>query len=64
MWKLLFLDGQQFVPDAARSEQWNRGAYLANGPAHCAECHSWWNALGGIIETERFAGGPDPEGGN
>jgi mono/diheme cytochrome c family protein len=59
----IVLHGQQFVPDAARSEQWNRGAYLANGPAHCAECHSLRNALGGIIETERFAGGPDPEGG-
>ncbi|MFL6798046.1 MAG: c-type cytochrome [Xanthobacteraceae bacterium] len=61
-WKFLFLDGQPFKPDARQSEQWNRGAYLVNGPGHCAECHSPRNALGGIIASQRFAGGPDPEG--
>jgi mono/diheme cytochrome c family protein len=62
LWKLLFLDGRRFAPDPARSQQWNRGAYLVNGPGHCAECHSPRNVLGGIIAAERFAGGPDPEG--
>ena len=33
-----------------------------NGPGHCAECHSPRNFLGGIIESERFAGGPSPDG--
>jgi mono/diheme cytochrome c family protein len=63
-WKLLFLDGQPFVPDPGKSAQWNRGAYLANGPSHCAECHSPRNLLGGIIQSQRFAGGPDAEGGD
>ena len=36
-WKLLFLDGKTFVPDPTKSAAWNRGAYLVNGPAHCAE---------------------------
>jgi mono/diheme cytochrome c family protein len=62
-WKLLFLDGQEFKPDASKSAQWNRGAYLVNGPGHCAECHSPRNLLGGIVTSQRFAGGPDPEGG-
>jgi mono/diheme cytochrome c family protein len=62
VWKLLFLDGKEFTPDAARSQQWNRGAYLVNGPGHCVECHSPRNLLGGIIASQRFAGGPDPEG--
>jgi mono/diheme cytochrome c family protein len=62
MWKLLFLDGLEFAPDPAKSQQWNRGAYLVNGPGHCAECHSPRNRLGGIIASQRFAGGPDPEG--
>ena len=35
-----------------------------NGPGHCAECHSPRNVLGGIVEDQRFAGGPDPEGGD
>jgi mono/diheme cytochrome c family protein len=61
-WKLLFLDGQPFRPDPAQSAEWNRGAYLANGPGHCAECHSPRNLLGGIVMSQRFAGGPNPEG--
>src|SRR4030088_3071895 len=62
IWKLLFMDGKPFVPDAARSPSWNRGAYLVNGLGHCAECHSPRNFLGGIIAAQRFAGGPNPEG--
>jgi mono/diheme cytochrome c family protein len=61
-WKFLFLDGKPFVPDSTQSPQWNRGAYLVNGPGHCAECHSPRNALGGIEEGKRFSGGPNPEG--
>ena len=60
-WKFLFLDGKPFVPDATKSAEWNRGAYLVGGPAHCAECHSPRNLLGGIIAAQRFAGGPDYE---
>jgi mono/diheme cytochrome c family protein len=63
-WKFLFLDGQPFKADPSRSAQWNRGAYLVNGPGHCAECHSPRNLLGAIINSQRFAGGPDPEGGD
>jgi mono/diheme cytochrome c family protein len=62
VWKLLFLHGGPFVPDATRSAQWNRGAYLVNGPGHCAECHSPRNVLGAIIDSERFAGGPAADG--
>jgi mono/diheme cytochrome c family protein len=62
IWKLLFLRGGQFVPDPAKSAEYNRGDYLVNGPAHCAECHSPRNVLGGIIESQRFAGGPTPDG--
>jgi len=61
-WKLLFFHGGPFQPDPAKSAQFNRGAYLVNGPGHCAECHSPRNALGGIIESERFAGGPAADG--
>src|SRR3984885_4987474 len=62
IWKWLFMDGKPFVPDAARSASWNRGAYLVNSLGHCAECHSPRNFLGGIISSQRFAGGPNPEG--
>ncbi|WP_022720631.1 cytochrome c [Rhodopseudomonas sp. B29] len=62
LWKLLFFDDATFKPDPAQSAQWNRGAYLVNSFGHCAECHSPRNALGGIKTSQRFAGGPDPEG--
>jgi mono/diheme cytochrome c family protein len=62
LWKLAFLDGKQFTPDPSKSESWNRGAYLVNGPGHCAECHSERSFTGAIIEDRRFAGGPNPEG--
>jgi mono/diheme cytochrome c family protein len=62
VWKLLFLDGKPFVPDTTRSARWNRGAYLVNSLGHCAECHSPRNLLGGIVASQRFAGGPNPEG--
>src|SRR6478609_1679539 len=62
VWKLLFMDGKPFVPDAGRSPSWNRGAYLVSSLGHCAECHSPRNFLGGIVSAQRFAGGPNPEG--
>jgi mono/diheme cytochrome c family protein len=62
VWKFLFLDGEPFKPDPARSAKWNRGAYLVNGPGHCAECHSPRNMLGAIVAGERFTGGPAPDG--
>jgi mono/diheme cytochrome c family protein len=62
LWQLLYLDRKPFAPDPARSAELNRGAYLVEGPGHCAECHSPRDALGGIVAQRRFAGGPDPEG--
>jgi mono/diheme cytochrome c family protein len=61
-WKILFLDRQPLVPDRTRDEQWNRGRYLTEAVAHCAECHSSRNLFGAIRPKTRFAGGIDPEG--
>lgn len=58
IWKLLFMDGKRFSPDATKSEQWNWGAYLVNALGHCAECHSPRNVLGGIVASQRFARRP------
>lgn len=62
VWKLRYLDGKSFAPDPAKSAALNRGAYLVEGPGHCAECHSPRDAFGGVIAERRFAGGADPEG--
>jgi mono/diheme cytochrome c family protein len=61
-WKLLFVDGKPFAANPAKDAEWNRGAYLVEGPGHCAECHSPRNVLGGIVAANRFSGGPDPDG--
>ncbi|HZP68433.1 MAG TPA: cytochrome c [Pseudolabrys sp.] len=62
LWKLLFFDDSQFRTDPSQSAQWNRGAYLVNGPGHCAECHSPRNLLGAVISGRRFTGGQSPTG--
>jgi mono/diheme cytochrome c family protein len=62
LWKRLYLDGKVFEPQAGQSAMLNRGAYLVEGPGHCAECHSRRSFLGGITADGRHAGGPDPEG--
>ena len=62
IWKFLFMNDKPVLADASRPASWNRGAYLVGGLGHCAECHSPRNFLGGIVEAQRFAGGPNPEG--
>lgn len=62
LWKTLFLDGKPFQLDPARDAEYNRGGYLVEGMAHCGECHSPRNALGGIKVAMKLAGGPAPEG--
>jgi mono/diheme cytochrome c family protein len=47
-WKILFLDVGAFEPDPDRSEEWNRGAYLAEGLGHCGSCHTARNRFGAL----------------
>lgn len=62
LWKLAFLSGGPILPEPDRSAAWNRGRYLVEGPAHCAECHSRRGFAGNVIADTRFGGGPNPEG--
>ena len=62
LWKILFFDRTPIVAEPGRDETWNRGRYLAEAVAHCAECHSSRNLMGAIKPDTRFAGGTDPEG--
>lgn len=61
-WKLLYFKPGPLSRDAARDEKWNRGRYLSEALAHCAECHSSRDTFGGIASATRYAGGQDPEG--
>lgn len=62
LWRLAFLSGGPLLPEPGRSAAWNRGRYLVEGPAHCAECHSRRGFAGNVIADTRFGGGPNPEG--
>src|SRR6187431_1179159 len=56
-WNALFHKANTFQPDPAKSETWNRGAYLVEGLGHCSACHSPRNALGAEKANAYLAGG-------
>jgi mono/diheme cytochrome c family protein len=56
-WKLLFLHRGTYQPDSSKSAEWNRGAYLVEGLAHCGACHTPRNALGAERASASFTGG-------
>lgn len=55
-WKKMYFHPGRFHENAKRSASWNRGAYLANAVAHCAECHTPRNVLGAEKQHLRYAG--------
>lgn len=55
-WKLLYHDSGAFKPDASKSGDWNRGAYLVEGLAHCGSCHTPRNAMGAEDKSRAYAG--------
>jgi len=61
-WKWLFFDRGPYKPDSKKSAQWNRGAYLSRAVAHCGECHTPRNILGGLDQSRWFMGAEEGEG--
>jgi mono/diheme cytochrome c family protein len=57
VWNLMFLDRGPYEPDARKSVEWNRGAYLVTGLAHCSACHSPRNFLGAERGAQGMTGG-------
>jgi mono/diheme cytochrome c family protein len=55
-WKLLFADTTEYTPQSQKSAEWNRGAYLAEGIAHCGACHTPRNAVGAENYDAMYAG--------
>jgi mono/diheme cytochrome c family protein len=55
-WNMLFFTPGEFQPDANKSAEWNRGAYLAEGLGHCGACHTPKNFLGGDKAGDRLGG--------
>jgi mono/diheme cytochrome c family protein len=62
-WRLLFFHPGPLAPVAGKTAEWNRGRYLSEAVAHCQECHTPRNALGGRNDDDAYAGNPDgPDG--
>jgi mono/diheme cytochrome c family protein len=59
-WRVLYFRSGTFEPDVARSEQWNRGAYLVQGLGHCSACHAARNTLGASTDAGALTGGLIP----
>jgi mono/diheme cytochrome c family protein len=55
-WKQMNFTEGPLVPDAARSSEWNRGAYLVEALAHCGECHTPRGWLGGLDTSLAMSG--------
>ncbi len=60
VWRALYFRPGTFVPEADRSAEWNRGAYLVQGLGHCNACHSSRNFLGATDGTLDLNGGLIP----
>jgi mono/diheme cytochrome c family protein len=56
-WRALYFTPGEYKPDATRSPEWNRGAYLVQGLGHCDACHTSRNMLGALSKGEEFSGG-------
>lgn len=61
-WNVLHLRPGEFQPRESESDEWNRGAYLTNAMAHCAECHTPRTFTGGLDPNRLFAGQRTPDG--
>jgi mono/diheme cytochrome c family protein len=60
VWRALYFRPGRFEAEAARSAEWNRGAYLVRGLGHCSACHAERNALGATRDAAALAGGLIP----
>lgn len=55
-WSVFYNPDTRFQPRPARSSEWNRGAYLVEGVAHCGDCHTPRN-LGQALDNRHKFGG-------
>jgi mono/diheme cytochrome c family protein len=60
VWRALYFRPERHMDDPSRSRDWNRGAYLVQGLAHCGACHTARNALGGVRDVMDLSGGLIP----
>lgn len=56
-WKMLFFHPGEYKPNPQKTDEWNRGAYLVDGGAHCAACHTAKNLFGAAKTGSDLLGG-------
>lgn len=61
-WNALFHEPALFKADSAKSDVWNRGAYLVESLGHCGACHTPRNALGAERTAKTYLAGGVAEG--
>ena len=57
VWKVFYFDQGEFEFVKEESAEWNRGAYLVEGLAHCSACHTPRNFLGAELARQHMSGG-------
>jgi mono/diheme cytochrome c family protein len=55
-WNYLFFRPGLLEPNQSKSRQWNRGAYLVEGAAHCGACHTPKNLFGANRPGQAYGG--------
>jgi mono/diheme cytochrome c family protein len=64
-WRLLNFDNPVLSPllskgpmlyEITKSDSWNRGAYLVEGPMHCTQCHTPRDPLDGLLSGPWLSG--------
>ena len=56
-WNELYFRVGPYSPDASKSEQWNRGAYLVEGLGHCGDCHTPKGVAMQPVASKAYSGG-------
>jgi mono/diheme cytochrome c family protein len=56
-WNALYFKAGALQPNTSKSSQWNRGAYIVEGLAHCGACHSQKNVFGASRDSNQEQGG-------
>ena len=56
VWAALYSPNHRFEPHTDRPPQWNRGAYLVEGLAHCGDCHTPRSLTQALDNRRKFAG--------
>jgi mono/diheme cytochrome c family protein len=55
-WNALNFKSGRYQPNPDKSAEWNRGAYIVQGPGHCGTCHTPKTLIGGDKTSSPLVG--------